>query len=582
MNYTYSYIEAIKNRMSPEDVKFYADIWAPVEVAVPDEDAKDMLCVLPGGEIRAYGVYKKQSVFQYNARRSYLSSLDGGLSWKRRLVEGRFDLGASAYIPYLNKYIAVKNTDHEGSFLLVGDTPDDHNPMQILIAEKSCGEIRCIFPMRSRNRVIIVGHEKRPDLHPTAFFAVLYYADGDLHHWKRVPLPAVPFYTPTAPHKGIRWQQNNRENTIEELSDGRLVMLSRTATDYHYISYSSDGGETWTEAVPSDFHSTGTMPCIKRLSDGKLIFLWCNTRPLAELDTADGIWEDVFTNRDALHIAISEDEGKTWKGFREVALNPHRNAADFRSLGGPEEGRDKSVHQVEILEMPYNKLMIAYGQHSACRRIVLLDRRWIMEKNRKEDFIHGLSSVSTQGYIKSVLGCYRGTEEAPLAHVGHCAYNRISSAWLMPDPYREGREALQICRNEDSRLVSPIGGAVWNFPASMKGTVKITYRVEGEGMRISLLDHWVNPCDEEVRQIADFSGTVTLSTQQNKNGYTELSLCFDCATNTVAVFADGRFLSQTTMKGKHPNGLSYLHLQSAAAGPDLRGTLVAGMEFIGE
>lgn len=31
-------------------------------------------------------------------------------------------------------------------------------------------------------------------------------------------------------------------------------------------------------------------------------------------------------------LAISEDDGKTWIGFREVALDPIRNRADFRSF----------------------------------------------------------------------------------------------------------------------------------------------------------------------------------------------------------------------------------------------------------
>ena len=58
----YSYIEAIKNRMSREDVRFYRDIFAPTEVATPDSDAWDQLCVMPDGEIRVYGVYHKKSV----------------------------------------------------------------------------------------------------------------------------------------------------------------------------------------------------------------------------------------------------------------------------------------------------------------------------------------------------------------------------------------------------------------------------------------------------------------------------------------------------------------------------------------
>ena len=578
MNSTYSYIEAIKSRMSAEDVRFYKDIWAPVEVASPDSDAWTNLCVMPDGEIRCYGVYLQENVFQTNVPRCYLASTDGGLSWKRHMVNGRFTLGASVYVPYLNKYVAIRDFGAEGSFVLLGDSPDDENPMRILVAHGSIGEVRMIFPMRSRERVIVVAHEKRPELHPTAFFAVLYVADGDLREWRRIPLEAAPFYTPASGKKGMRWQQNNRENSIEELSDGRLVMISRTATDYHYVSYSADGGDTWTKPEQSIFHSTGTMPNLKRLSDGRLLFTWCNTRLMPEREDADGIWEDVFTNRDANHAAISEDEGESWIGFREMALNPLRNDADFRSVGGPERGRDKSVHQIQTLELPDGKVLVHYGQNFLSR-LIIFDLKWLYETERREDFLHGLRDISSQGYVHSIMGCYRGTPETALEHVGHCAYNRVNSVCMIPDPLREGREAMQICRSSDPRLVNGIGGAVWNFPAAKRGTVKIKFLVDGEGIRVSLLDHWVNPTDEEVRLVADFTGVITAAAQRSRDSYTELRLLFDCEANTVAVYADNRFLSQVTMKHAHPHGLCYLHLQSAAAGSDPRGTLIAGMEF---
>ena len=38
---------------------------------------------------------------------------------------------------------------------------------------------------------------------------------------------------------------------------------------------------------------------------------------------ADGA--GVYGGRDALHIAVSEDEGKTWRGFREIYLDHRRN-----------------------------------------------------------------------------------------------------------------------------------------------------------------------------------------------------------------------------------------------------------------
>ena len=98
--------------------------------------------------------------------------------------------------------------------------------------------------------------------------------------------------------------------------------------------------------------------------------------------------EDVFTNRDANHAALSLDDGKTWRGFREVLLNPIRNDSDFRTSGGKGEAVDKSVHQFQALEMPYGKILLSCGQHKYARRLILLDPKWLLETSREEDFAY--------------------------------------------------------------------------------------------------------------------------------------------------------------------------------------------------
>ena len=118
--------------------------------------------------------------------------------------------------------------------------------------------------------------------------------------------------------------------------------------------------------------------------------------------------DDVFTNRDANHAAISEDDGRTWIGLREMGLNGIRNDADFRSKGANDDSLDKSIHQFEILELPYNKVMVVYGQHAYSRKIVIFDLDWLYETGRSEDFRLGSSSLSTQVYLKSIAGNFRG------------------------------------------------------------------------------------------------------------------------------------------------------------------------------
>ena len=118
-------IQSIRARMTDEDVRLLEDIYAPTIVATPDSDAWSNLVLMRDGRIRCYGDYGRKHIYDTDFERSYLESVDGGLSWKRHLVEGRFTLGASTYVPYLNKYVAVRNAGPEGSFVLVGDTPDD-------------------------------------------------------------------------------------------------------------------------------------------------------------------------------------------------------------------------------------------------------------------------------------------------------------------------------------------------------------------------------------------------------------------------------------------------------------------------
>ncbi len=580
----YTYIKRIEERLTDNDKRQLSDIYAPQIVATPDRDPWGRLTVMPDGRIRFYGEYKKKSVFDHDCDECYIESCDGGLSWKRHIITNKNVLGASAYMPFCGKYVKVHfnhDFDASGTFAYVGNDPDDENPEIYKVSDKTYVEPRMPFVMRSRNRILVVAAENRPESHPTCHYNVVLYSDDCGKTWKVSKLGEAPYHEKKWPHKGYRWQQNNRECTIEELSDGSLLMHSRTVTDYHYMSRSFDGGETWSEFEPTTFHSTGTMPVLKRLSDGRILFFWCNTKLLPELSTADGIWEDVFTNRDANHVAISEDDGKTWKGFREMALNPHRHAADFRSVGGPECDRDKSVHQFEAMELPFNKILIVYGQHYACRRIAIFDIDWLYEKSRHEDFIHGLDSISAQNYVKSILGGHKGNPENANSFAGHCAYNRICGCLLVPNPLDDGHEVLQVASNPDPRLITPICGAVWNFPAAKKGKVTLSANIFGKGLRVSLLDHWMNPSDDTVEYYANFS--IKLRSDMHPEGelFSDFVFEFDCDKETVKISCGDYLYLEKRLDGKYPNGLCYLHLQSVEV-DDTDGAYISAIDFKGE
>ncbi len=576
MNY---YISAMEKNLNAEDKTILKSIFEPQVVTVPPSDACRNMCVTPDGEIRIYGAVNKKEPEDIGTP-VYISSRDCGLSWKTHLMPAGV-LGCAGYNGKTGRYISThpneyrpernKIIDKTGTWALISDEGfDSANYRLVRLSERHVHTLRSPLYLESCNRWLIAGEYSYPDNSDKT--VVLFYSDNDGESWTEKELkPSAPKFEIKPPHKNTRWQQYSAEPTIAELKNGELVMLVRTSQDYHYMYRSKDKGENWEGPVQSNFHGTITMPVLQKLNDGRIVFFWSNTQPMPELDQETvfprlsgaergGIWEDVFTNRDANHLAISEDNMSSWIGFRELFLNTIRNNADFRSIGGT-NSRDKSVHQAQILELPYNKLLIHFGQNIISRKVVILDIDWLYEKERFENFRLGLQNVSTQMYIKSNLGGYRGFS-------GHCAYNRTNGALLIPDPAGNFREVLQIARAEDDRLVYKKQGVVWNFPASKKGRVEIELSVLKSGVRISLTDHWYNPADETVADEAHICFNA-----DKKCDWTTVTVEFDTEANTAKIII-GDTESDTVLRGSAPNGLSYLHIQTLAEKEDFDGTLI--------
>jgi len=560
-------------------------------VAVPYENAWRSLCVSAEGELRCYGAIWKKN-HSDPGQRVYLKSTDCGLSWKTYVESNEAALGQAVHSPYTGSYLSLIawNASREGALPASQGKPpavyalrsykgfDDTAYGWHKATDLPVGGVRLPVPMLTRERWLCTAQitlEGR--YHP-----VVFRSDDDGITWEQSILEPAPRHVVAPPHKGLRWQNDACEPTVVELSDGTLMVLARTSQDFHYIYYSHDGGASWTAPEPSRFHGTLTMPTLCRLSDGRILLCWCNTQPLPELDHArqwpplregeltgnDG--EDVFTNRDANHAAISSDDGKTWAGFRELGLNGIRNASDFRSKGANDESLDKSVHQFEIMELPYNKAMVLYGQHALSRKIVVFDLDWLLETTRDEDFRTGLDNLSTQVYLKSVSGNFRGFS-------GHCAWNRTNGAVLAPDPEGNFEEALSICRIEDPRLFSPVQGAVWNFPASARGRVCVRMRVEGEGLRLSLTDRWFNPIDIAIADDAHITFVVRKELLP-EGRWADVEIDYDASQAKADVYADKSLLFSLPMRFAAPNGLSYLHMQSAADQEDPKGALVKRLQ----
>lgn len=560
-------------------------IFEPVVTGIPPSNALRNLVQLPDGTIRCYGYRGTVS----NPSPLYLESVDHGLSWQRRDLDASFILTDRWTVDEVLAPTPGVRSPYSGDFYYLWSGPatplsiyrsttgidGPYHPTQI--DHRQAGMMRLPLFLRHRDRVIVPTNLSCDDglLRPAVALS-----DDDGHTWRIRVIETIAPYAITWPDKGVRWQNRVTEPTVVELSDGTLWMLLRTSTNHHYEAFSTDGGDTWSVPTPSRFYATITMPTLHRLSDGRILHLWCNTTPLPERDHSllpdddprkegivSGRAEDVFTNRDAFHGAISDDDGKTWTGFRELLLNPARNDGDFAtSGGGPDISLDKSVHQSQALELPFGKVLVAVGQHPVCRRLLIFDPEWLYEKGRSCDFADGLADWSVHQYIDGVQG--------------HCAYNRRVGPKLAPHPDKPGTQALYIARRPAPELVSDVQGAVWNFPAAQSGTFTARVRLasRSRGGRISLIDRWFNPTDTVSHHFAMF--TVTFGTGSDASLQLEPGvwhrLCFQW--ESVREGACRLSVADQTLMlplGQPSHfGISYVHLISTTDGYDEAGYLV--------
>ncbi len=568
------YLKAIESRLTDDAKDMLKRIYAPQVVAVPLTDARNDVCILPDGEIRSYGYLdgrEEGDVF------GYISSVDGGCSWTKHYAKGV--MNSCTYIPEKGIYIKCYGTDN-GTFIRISDIgPDDAKPTEIKISDY---KYYCEFlPQKSEftDRIWLTAERRATATYDTDDYTVpaFIYSDDFGKSWNITEIEKCDMHEIVYPHKSPRWRFGSGvEPHVAELSKDKMMMMIRTSTDYFYQCFSYDGGDTWTKPEPSVFHGTNTTPYLLKLSNGKTIAFWNNTQPLAEprhekhnppvADTiCEGIWANVFTNRDAAHAAITDDAGETWKGFREVLLNEIRDRSDFRYYGTQIPTGDKSVHQFQAFELPYNKVLLCAGQNSASRRLLIFDINWLYDTDRNEDFMTGLGNISSQVYLKSIQGPTRSYGN------GHCAMNRTNGAMLKADPDGGYMELAHISKVHDDRRVNDITGIVWNFPASKQGTVTAKLRLMEKSVRISLADHWFNACDPNTNTLAQFS--FEIDTDDVEERLTELKIEYDTESGMATVSDETRTFFKVRMMHPTSVGISYLIIQCAPEG-DSKGVYI--------
>jgi len=113
------------------------------------------------------------------------------------------------------------------------------------------------------------------------------------------------------------------EPEVLELTDGRIQMIFRTQLGHIAVSYSSDGGDSWSKAKSWNVIAPEAPATLRRIpSTGDLLLVW--NRIYRKGSSHGG-------KRTPLHVALSSDEGKTWTRIREIETD-RENTYSYPSL----------------------------------------------------------------------------------------------------------------------------------------------------------------------------------------------------------------------------------------------------------
>jgi len=387
----------------------------------------------------------------------------------------------------------------------------------------------------------------RPEGPPTgANITTTIYSDDNGRTWRQSPAAL------TAPcYEGYNGSNYGAcEPTIIELRDHRVWMLIRTQTGWLYESFSTDG-VNWSEARPTRFCSSDSPACLVRLPDGRIVLLWNNCENTSRIDG-----QGVYTNRDVLHAAISDDDGKTWHGYREICRDPLRDEP-------PPKTGDRGTAYPYAVPTKDGKVLVVTGQGRGRRHILLVDPAWLCETRHDDDFSKGLDGW-----------CVFKAFGRPV----HWWRNRTQGPRLIDHPGQPGAKVLHIRRPDEKDG----DGAVWNFPIGRRGklTVRLMLQPSFGGGCIALADRFIQPTDEVgerkvlVTLPIDPDGRLPGDAKFEPGRWHTLTMLWDMDKAECQVMVDGKTAAPLAMSKEPSPGVCYARFRSTAKAVDPAGFLV--------
>lgn len=316
-------------------------------------------------------------------------------------------------------------------------------------------------------------------------------------------------------------KKNTRYGAIEpdivQLSNGELWMLIRTNKGRLYESFSFDEGSSWTKPLPSKLISSDSPADILKLKDGRLIvFLNMNQR-----------WDDpqsyAFGGREVLHAIISNDDGKTWSGGREVLRTNEKQEGEISG--------DRGTAYTSSIETNDGNILFVSGQGDG-KSISIFSPDWleqdvIYENSRLDPLewtLFGVDNISKE-YIKSK--------------------NKIKFTYKYKD-------YLELSLNNDN--------VVKNFPLSKEGEINfyIEFLDKNSQLLLTLNDHFSISTDSLA---SDYSlVSFILKNKFKKNSRIPIKITWSLEKKQAVLYIHNKVIDIKEIQRKSDLGINYLRI----------------------
>lgn len=186
-------------------------VFAPVKVATGPSDAYIGLSRMPDGELRHYN-YGEQA----DAGSFYLSSTDGGLTW-RKVKAARDMPQADIASPLSGEYIRLVNMGADGVYCIRTKGGPSGDRTVTKVSDIASIMIKPPVFAQGGKRIVVAAHG---GVDPKGCYT--YVSTDDGLTWTRSNTVETPPHTGGGFHQGIRWNHGAVEPTVVELTDGRL------------------------------------------------------------------------------------------------------------------------------------------------------------------------------------------------------------------------------------------------------------------------------------------------------------------------------------------------------------------------